>query len=70
MQTTKLQRFLLGVDLIRRYEVDAEIGVNHGFINIGSYEICYSKMPDHECALMKQWGWVEGNGGWSFYTVD
>ncbi|MFN6560031.1 MAG: hypothetical protein RMY28_009505 [Nostoc sp. ChiSLP01] len=70
MQATKLQRFLLGVELIRHYEIDADMEVNHGFINVGSREVGYSKMLEHERASMERWGWVEGCQGWSFYPVD
>ncbi|NEQ25011.1 MAG: hypothetical protein F6K28_39150 [Microcoleus sp. SIO2G3] len=67
-EATNLFRFLLGVEVIREYEPDAEMAVNNGFIYVGNYHLSHSRMTDIEKRLMEQWGWVEGDESWAFYV--
>lgn len=63
-----LQKFLFGVEVIKNYEIHANMNINSGFIEVGSYDACYRLMPDEKRALMKSWGWMQGYDCWAFYV--
>ncbi|NDJ20971.1 hypothetical protein GS682_04790 [Nostoc sp. B(2019)] len=67
-EATNLVRFVMGVEIIRRYELDAEMSANHGFIYVGNYELSHTKMMPLEKQMMKALGWVEADESWSFYV--
>lgn len=69
----KLQRFLLGVEIIQKYQPDASMEVEFGcagFINVGSYETCYALTSESDRLLMISLGWTQGYDGWTFYVPD
>ncbi|QLE46468.1 hypothetical protein FD723_40360 (plasmid) [Nostoc sp. C052] len=67
-KANNLIKFIMGVEIIRRYDPDAEMAVNHGFIYVGDYNLSYSKMMELDKAKMKALGWVEGDKAWAFFV--
>ena len=68
VKVNRLQRFLLGVEIIRSYEIDANMEISNGFIQVGSYDTCYKLMPQEKRDRMKSWGWVQGYDSWAFHV--
>ena len=66
----KLVRFLLGAELIRKYDIDAELklSTNHGFIYVYPFSISYNRMTESDRKTMKRWGWIEAVKSWAFYV--
>lgn len=50
---SNLMRFVMGTTIIKRYEPNAEMSVNNGFIYVGDYEKTFNKMMELEKAQMK-----------------
>lgn len=67
-KATNLIRFIMGVEIIRRYDPDTEMSANHGFIYIGNYQFSYSKMMELDKVKMEALGWVEGDENWAFFV--
>ncbi|RUR74885.1 hypothetical protein PCC6912_50630 [Chlorogloeopsis fritschii PCC 6912] len=65
---SKLVCFVMGAKIIRRYEPQAEMSVNNGFIYVGNYELSYSRMTQLEKEMMESLGWIEGDESWAFYA--
>ncbi|WP_292792120.1 hypothetical protein [Nostoc sp. NMS7] len=64
---TELTKFLLGVEAIRRFEIDAHISTDNGFIYVGNYELIHNQMSKSELTSMELWGWIKSGESWAFY---
>lgn len=59
-----VKKVLDGINLILKYEPEAQLASGHDIIYFGSYEI-RSKMTPEEQMLMDEWGWTEEYESWA-----
>ncbi len=61
----KIEAILLGINIIRKYEIKASIEAEHEIIFVGNYEQTYSHMSEEERLAMNRWGWFEKYEAWA-----
>ena len=64
---TSTQRFFNGVELIKKYDPNAEIDLGGDVIFFGDYEKSASKMTPEELQLMDDWFWREQAESWATF---
>jgi hypothetical protein len=69
MIITKLDRFILGAELIKKYDPDPAMDINSSFVHLGGLDVC-SEMSESEYSQMKEWGWVHGYYAWGFHITN
>jgi hypothetical protein len=60
---TTAQKVINGINLILKYEPDAEVFAEQGVIYFGSYKT-RKTMNWEEQQQMESWGWRKQNGNW------
>jgi hypothetical protein len=63
MTEQKEHRILSGMNLIAKYEPDADLSAEHDIIWFGHYQP--DLMTEEEREQMKRWGWHEDMESWS-----
>ena len=66
MNQQKEHRILSGMNLIAKYEPDADIHAEHDIICFGRYQP--DLMTKEERGQMERWGWFEDEESWSHYV--
>lgn len=57
----------IGLEIIRKYDPEAEINPAHDQIFVGDYEKSYTQMTAEEIETMDADGWFNDEGAWSHF---
>ena len=57
-----------GLEIIRKYNPEADIEPAHDQIFVGDYETSFSQMTEEEKKIMEDEGWFEDEESWSHFT--
>ena len=61
-------RFLKGLEIIAKYELDPDFAAEHDIFYFGNYETTIVLMTEDEQRTMFTYNWVEAEDSWAFFT--